>query len=79
MFVAFPALNTEVMQCLLCFGVFYPRDSRLCCRHLGVTCCLHLQGGSVYEEQVQADLDIAPLFTAVCEGIPRVASDRNKG
>jgi hypothetical protein len=65
MFVTFPALN--------------PRDSRLCCRRVGVTCCFHLQGGSVYEEQVQTDLDIAPLFTAVCEGIARVAVDRNNG
>jgi hypothetical protein len=33
----------------------------------------------VYEEQVEADLDIAPPFTAVCEGISRVAVDRNNG
>jgi len=59
--------------------MFYPRDSRLCCRRLGVTCCLSLQGGSAYEEQEQSDLDIAPLFTAVFEGISRVAVDRNSG
>jgi len=59
--------------------MFYPRDSRLCCRRLGVTCYLHLQGGRAYGEQVQADLDIAPLFTAVFEGIWRVAVDRNGG
>ena len=59
--------------------MFYPRDSMLSCRRLGVSCCLHLQSGSMYEEQVHADLDITPLFTAVCEGTARVAVDRNNG